>query len=135
MTENGTGSVPTDPVPVPTRHRPRRHLGLKLLYHYLISKFVYLVLIPLLAIASVRLSNLTADDLLALQDHMHNNAVPVIISSMLVVVLSTAYLMRRPRPVYLLDFSCYKPDDSRKVTREIFFERSALAGTFTKVQL
>jgi 3-ketoacyl-CoA synthase len=135
MTENGTGSVQTDPVPVPTRHRPRGHLSLKLVYHYFISNFFYLVLVPLLAIASVRLSNLTADDLLVLQNHMHNNVVSVIISSTLVVLLLTVYHMRRPSPVYLLNFSCYKPADARKVTREIFMDRSEQAGTFTKVQL
>lgn len=114
--------------------RPRRHLSLKLLYHYLISKFAYLILVPLLAVASLRLSNLTADDLLALRDHLQNNVASVILSSTLVLVLSTIYLMRRPRPVYLLDFSCYKPEDARKVTREIFMQRSELAGTFTEVQ-
>ncbi|KAF3338158.1 3-ketoacyl-CoA synthase 11-like protein [Carex littledalei] len=138
MTQNGTScsvnNTTTDPVPTPiTRHRPRRHLSRKLLYHYLISKFAYLILVPLLAVASLRLSNLTADDLLALiRDHLHNNVVSVTISSTLVLVLSIIYLLRRPRPVYLLDFSCYKPEDSRKVTREIFMERSDLAGTFTE---
>lgn len=128
MTQNGTSNS------VITRQRPRRHLSLKLLYHYLISKFAYLILVPLLAVASLHLSNLTSDDLLELRDHLQNNVVSVIISSTLLLVLSTIYLMWRPQPVYLLDFSCYKPEDARKVTREIFMQRSELAGTFTEVQ-
>lgn len=137
MSENATkSSVQMDPVPTPTiRHPPRQHLSLKLFCHYFISNFVYLLLVPFLALTSLSLSKLTAGDLPALRDHLQSNVVSVLISSMLVVVLSMIYLMRRPRPVYLLNFSCYKPEDSRKVTREIFMERSALAGTFTKVQL
>lgn len=137
--QNGTSSVKTDPVtttPIIQHRRPRPRLSLKLLYHYLISKFVYLVLVPFLAIASLRLSNqLTADDLLVLCDPLQYNVVSVIISSTLVLLLSTIYFMRRPRPVYLLDFSCYKPDDARKVTREVFMDRSERAGSFTEENL
>ncbi|KAJ4762496.1 3-ketoacyl-CoA synthase [Rhynchospora pubera] len=125
-----------DPVPNRTvNQRPRRPFNLKLLYHYLITNAFSLVLIPLLAVAYMRMSTLTADDLRAIWDQLQYNVVSVIISSTLIIVLSTVYIMRRPRPVYLLDFSCYKPDDARKVTREIFMERSELAGTFSKENL
>ncbi|PWA77363.1 3-Oxoacyl-[acyl-carrier-protein (ACP)] synthase III C-terminal [Artemisia annua] len=43
--------------------------------------------------------------------------------------------MKRPKKVYLVDFSCYKPEDARIVTREIFMDRSTQAGTFTEENL
>ncbi|KAJ0974062.1 hypothetical protein J5N97_016027 [Dioscorea zingiberensis] len=63
-----------------------------------------------------------------------NNEVVVIASSVM-VFLAIVYYMTRPRPVYLLDFSCYKPENERKCTREMFMERSGLAGTFTEENL
>ncbi|KAM2067192.1 hypothetical protein COP2_044845 [Malus domestica] len=38
-------------------------------------------------------------------------------------------------PVYLVDFSCYKPEDSRKVTRRVFMNSSHSIGTFTEENL
>jgi 3-ketoacyl-CoA synthase len=49
----------------------------------------------------------------------------------LAAVLATAYLMRRPRAVYLLDFACYKPGAEHVVTRERFMRQSEAAGVFT----
>jgi len=45
--------------------------------------------------------------------------------------VTVIYLINQPRPVYLIDFSCFKPDESCKYTREAFVERSITLGTFT----
>lgn len=42
----------------------------------------------------------------------------------------TLYVMMRPRPVYLVDFACYKPDDARKCSSERFLQASMLTGGF-----
>ncbi|KAL0283350.1 UNVERIFIED_CONTAM: 3-ketoacyl-CoA synthase 11, partial [Sesamum radiatum] len=63
------------------------------------------------------------------------NLISVIVCSALLVFLSTVYFLTRPRPVYLVNFSCYKPNDDRKCTRQIFMERSRLTGTFTEENL
>ncbi|KAJ9182198.1 hypothetical protein P3X46_006221 [Hevea brasiliensis] len=107
----------------------------KLGYHYLISNAMYLVLIPLLGVASAHLSTLTIQDLVQLWNHLEFNFVSVTLCSGLIVFLATLYFMSRPRKVYLVNFACYKPEAARICTRETFMERSALAESFTEENL
>ncbi|KAL1154621.1 hypothetical protein V6Z11_A09G255100 [Gossypium hirsutum] len=107
----------------------------KLGYHYLISNAMYLMLVPLLAIASAHLSTLTVLDFVQLWDQLKFNLVSVTLCSGLLVFLATLYFMSRPRKVYLVDFACYKPEPERTCTREIFMERSGLTGSFTEENL
>ncbi|XP_021896068.1 3-ketoacyl-CoA synthase 20-like [Carica papaya] len=104
----------------------------KLGYHYLISNALYLLLVPLLVIASAHLSTLNFQDLLQLWNHLKFNLVAFTLGSSLMVFLATLYFMSRPRKVYLVNFACYKPDPARFCTREIFVERSQLTGSFTE---
>ncbi|GFQ03588.1 3-ketoacyl-coa synthase 11 [Phtheirospermum japonicum] len=93
----------------------------KLGYHYLITH--------------AQISTFSLQDLYILWDHLRFNLISVIVCSALMVFLSTVYFLTRPRPVYLVNFSCYKPDDDRKCTRQIFMERSKLTGSFTDSNL
>ncbi|KAJ6805885.1 putative 3-ketoacyl-CoA synthase 11 [Iris pallida] len=104
----------------------------KLGYHYFISHAVYLLLLPLVAAASVHLSTLPVD---ALYESLRLNLVSTVACSALAVLLATVHLVRRPRAVYLLDFSCYRPEDARRCTREYFMENSTTYGTFTEGNL
>lgn len=107
----------------------------KLGYHYLISNAVYLLLVPLLAAVAAHLSRLTVDDLYVMWDQLRLNVITVILCTVILVFLTTIYFTTRPRPVYLLDFSCYKPEEERKCPKQVFVERSVLAGTFTEENL
>lgn len=107
----------------------------KLGYHYMISHAMYLLLTPLVVVISIHLSTLTSQDLINLWNQLRFNLVTVVICSALMVFLATLYFMSRPKKVYLVDFSCYKPDDERMVTREIFMDRSTQIGTFTEENL
>ncbi|PIA45116.1 hypothetical protein AQUCO_01700571v1 [Aquilegia coerulea] len=107
----------------------------KLGYHYLITHAMYLLLIPILAIASARISLLSIDDVTELWNQLRFNLVSVIICSALLVFVATLYFMSRPRKIYLLDFACYKPEPERTCTREIFMERSTITGSFTEENL
>ncbi|PKI46076.1 hypothetical protein CRG98_033531, partial [Punica granatum] len=90
----------------------------KLGYHYLISNAMYIFLMPLIGIALAHLSTLTVDDFLRLWDQLKFNLVSVVLCSTLIVFLATLYFMSRPRPIYLVNFACYRPDSERKCTRE-----------------
>lgn len=107
----------------------------KLGYHYLMSKAMCIFLTPLIGIALVHISTLTVDDVLFLWDQLRFNLVSVVLCSTLIVFIATLYFMSRPRQVYLVNFACYKPDPARKCTREVFFERSNLTGSFTDENL
>ncbi|CAL9173335.1 unnamed protein product [Musa hybrid cultivar] len=103
----------------------------KLGYHYLISYSLYLLLLPALAVVSTRLASLTFGDLLLLRDSLRSNPATLVLCYALMVFLATVLFMKRPRPVYLVDFACYKPSCALKCTREFFVEHSARTGIFT----
>ena len=107
----------------------------KLGYHYLITHGMYLFLSPLILLIAAQLSTFSLQDLHDLWENLKFNLISVILCSVLLVFLSTVYVLTRPRPVYLVDFSCYKPDDARKCTRQIFMDRSKLIGTFNEENL
>ncbi|KAG2691563.1 hypothetical protein I3760_08G014200 [Carya illinoinensis] len=107
----------------------------KLGYRYLITHGMYLFLSPLLLVVAAQLSTFSLKSLYELWDHLQYNLISVILCSTLLVFLLTLYFLTRPRPVYLVDFSCYKPEDARKCTRQIFMDRSCSTGTFAEENL
>lgn len=107
----------------------------KLGYHYLITHGMYLFLSPLLVLIAAQLSTFSLQDLYDLWEHLQFNLISVIICSTLLVFLCTLYFLTRPRPVYLVNFSCYKPEEARKCTKKIFMDQSRMTGTFTPENL
>ncbi|KAL8158277.1 3-ketoacyl-CoA synthase 11-like [Apium graveolens] len=107
----------------------------KLGYHHLISHAMYLLLIPLVAIFSVHLSTFSFQDFAQIWQVLKFNLVTVLVCSSLIVFLLTLYYMRRPQKIYLVDFSCYKPEDARMCTKEFFMERSQDSGIFSEENL
>lgn len=107
----------------------------KLGYHYLISNFFYFMLVPLVlsVLGSVHISTHSVHGLVQLSlDMVKYNLVTVFMCTALLVFLGTLYFMSRPRKVYLVNFACYKPDPSRKVTRELFMDRTVKLGIFSQ---
>nr|GMD87191.1 3-ketoacyl-CoA synthase 11-like [Ipomoea batatas] len=108
----------------------------KLGYHYLITHGMYILvplfLSPLLLPFAAHLSKLSLEDLYALSDHhLRSNLASLTICSTLLVFLCTLYFLTRPRPVYLVNFSCYKPGNGNMCSREGFMVRTQRIGTFT----
>ncbi|XP_065635912.1 3-ketoacyl-CoA synthase 11-like [Quercus suber] len=101
-------------------------------YHYLISNAMYLFLVPLSTIA---LTHLSMDDLVHFSNHTMLNLVVVTLCIVIIVILATLYLMSRPRKVYLVNFSCYKPDQTLMCSKETFMKATKLTGSFTDESL
>lgn len=87
----------------------------KLGYHYLISNAIYLLIVPILVAMLLHLSALTIEDLM-------NHFTMLKSCSPLVVFLATVYFMSRPRNVYLVDFSCYKPHERFMMSKQLAIE-------------
>ncbi|CAF1926879.1 3-ketoacyl-CoA synthase 4 [Brassica napus] len=102
----------------------------KLGYHYLISNLLTLCLLPLAVVISVQASQTNPDDLRHLWIHLQYNLVSIITCSAILVFGLTVYVMTRPRPVYLVDFSCYLPPDHLKAPFSRFMDHSRLTGDF-----
>ncbi|KAJ9188203.1 hypothetical protein P3X46_003588 [Hevea brasiliensis] len=52
--------------------------------------------------------------------------------SVLLLVLLGVYLAKRSRPIYLVDFACYKPEDEWKMSVEAFMQMTEDSGLFDK---
>ncbi|CAK7327151.1 unnamed protein product [Dovyalis caffra] len=104
----------------------------KLGYHCLVSNAMYLMLMPLLCKILAHVSTFTVDELL---NQLKFNFVVVVLSSTSIAFTATLYFMSRPRKVYLVEFSCYKPGPAHKATRELFMQLSSASKVFTEQSL
>ncbi|XP_047334336.1 3-ketoacyl-CoA synthase 11-like [Impatiens glandulifera] len=133
---SSSGSVqPTNRTRLPNFLLSVKLKYVKLGYHYVITNFMYLLLVPIAVVSSLHLSTLSLDDVISLWNHLKFNMIAITLCLTLMVFLATVYFMTRPRKLYLLDFSCYKPGPERTVTREIFMDRSVKSGSFTEENL
>ncbi|KAI5353863.1 PREDICTED: 3-ketoacyl-CoA synthase [Prunus dulcis] len=102
----------------------------KLGYHYLISNLLTLCFIPLIIVTLIEASQMDLYDIQQLWLHLQYNLVSVIICSAVLVFGLTVYIMTRPRPVYLVDYACYRPPDHLKAPYHRFMEHSRLTQDF-----
>lgn len=107
----------------------------KLGYHYLITHLLTLCLIPLMAVIIIEGSRLNPEDIYQLWLHLQYNLVSVITCSAFLVFGSTVYIMTRPRSIYLVDYSCYRPPSTLQVRFSQFMEHSRLTGDFDESSL
>ncbi|KAH7546729.1 hypothetical protein FEM48_Zijuj01G0232400 [Ziziphus jujuba var. spinosa] len=104
----------------------------KLGYHYLISNAMYICLLPII----VALAHLSIEDLVHLfHQHQLSLVSVTLVCTGLTVCLATLYFALRPREVYLLDFSAFKPDPSLMVSRETFMRQSKDTNSFSEETL
>ncbi|KAF4348427.1 hypothetical protein F8388_017939 [Cannabis sativa] len=100
----------------------------KLGYHYLISNAMYLFLLPII----IALGHLSVEDIAQLFQQFDLGLVSgTLVCTALTVCLVTLYFSWRPRDVYLLDFSCFKPDPSLMCNRETFMRQLEKAANFS----
>ncbi|KAH9319203.1 hypothetical protein KI387_020972 [Taxus chinensis] len=107
----------------------------KLGYHYLITHLLTLLLIPMMVGILVEVGRMNPQDIWQLWVHLQFNLVSVLVCSAVLVFGCTVYVMSRPRPVYLVDYSCYKPPEALKVDYKHFMEHSKLSGNFDESAL
>ncbi|XP_074358717.1 3-ketoacyl-CoA synthase 4-like [Apium graveolens] len=91
------------------------------------------------SLISSKQSNSTAqmnpDDIHQLWLHLQYNLVVVIVCCAVLVFGFTAYVMTRPRSVYLVDYACYRAPDHLKASNDRFMRHSRLTGDFDESSL
>lgn len=89
----------------------------KLGYHYLISHAIYLATIPVIVLVfGAEIGSLSKEELWKKiwEEATYDLATLLAFLAVLVFTVSV-YFMSRPRPIYLIDFACYRPSDELKV--------------------
>ncbi|KAJ4950354.1 hypothetical protein NE237_027186 [Protea cynaroides] len=109
----------------------------KLGYHYLINHGIYLATIPVLVLVfSAEVGSLSREQLWRkLWEETRNDFATVLAFLIVFVFTVSVYFMSRPRPIYLLDFACYRPHDDLKVSKEEFIEQARKSGKFDDASL
>lgn len=102
----------------------------KLGYHYLIQHAMYLLLIPLSMAVAAEMGRLRYVGAEAIWDALQYNLVNVTLLSTSLVFGVTIYFMSRPLPVFLVDFSCYKPVNEDMCSNAEFMRYSRETGAF-----
>ncbi|CAN1851593.1 3-ketoacyl-CoA synthase 6 [Linum perenne] len=98
----------------------------KLGYQYLVNHFLYLLLIPIMAAIFLEFLRMGPEEILTLFNSLHLDLVHILSSILLVIFVATFYFMSKPRTVYLVDYSCYKPPVTCRVPFSTFMEHSRL---------
>ncbi|KAI3949346.1 hypothetical protein MKW98_023283 [Papaver atlanticum] len=97
----------------------------KLGYHYLITHLFTLFVIPIFILLTAEAMRTNPTDVYDLwHHHLRYNFVSVVISGVFIVMGLTIYIMSWPRPVYLVDYACYRPPSRFKISAHQFLERS-----------
>uniref|UniRef100_A0A5B7BM53 3-ketoacyl-CoA synthase n=1 Tax=Davidia involucrata TaxID=16924 RepID=A0A5B7BM53_DAVIN len=107
----------------------------KLGYHYLMTHLLTLCLVPVMAVTVIEASKMNYDDIHQLYLHLQYNLVSILVFSTVLVFGSTAYILTRPRSVYLVDYACYRPPPHLQVRFHQFMEHSRLTGDFDESSL
>ncbi|XP_027330750.1 3-ketoacyl-CoA synthase 10-like [Abrus precatorius] len=109
----------------------------KLGYHYLINHAIYLVTIPVIVLVfSAEIGSLSKEELWKkLWEDVSNDLATVLGFFGVFVFTLCVYFMSRPRPIYLVDFACYLPQDDVKISREETIELAKKSGKFDEESL
>lgn len=103
----------------------------KLGYHIVISHAMYLLMLPALLTILAEVGRLSHHDVGDLWRQLQYNLVSVLLTTGALVFGFTLYYMTRPRPVYLVNYACYKPEEKNKCSHKRFVDRSVDSGFFT----
>lgn len=105
---------------------PELSHSVKLGYQYLVNHILSLTLIPLSLSLSVHLIRMGPHELLSLYHSLQLDLLHILCSSFLVVFVLTLYFSSKPRTIFLVDYSCFKPPVTCRVPFATFMEHSRL---------
>ncbi|XP_010447115.1 PREDICTED: 3-ketoacyl-CoA synthase 16-like [Camelina sativa] len=80
------------------------------------TRLFKLCFLPLMVAIAMKASHLSTQDLQTFYLYVQNNLASLTIFSISLALGSALYIMSRPKPVYLVDFSCYLPPSHLKAS-------------------
>ncbi|CAD5185712.1 unnamed protein product [Musa acuminata subsp. malaccensis] len=98
----------------------------KLGYQCLVNNFVAFLLIPVMIAVPLVLVRRGPDEIMALWHSLQLDLTQVLFSVFLLVFVAAVYFVSRPRPVYLVDYACFKPPTTCRVPSATFMEHAWL---------
>ncbi|KAJ0981323.1 hypothetical protein J5N97_009578 [Dioscorea zingiberensis] len=94
----------------------------KLGYQYLVNHILTFLFIPLISTILIHLLHMNPSELRSLYHSLHLDLLQILCTSFFIIFIATLYFMSRPRPVYLVDYACYKPPHTCRVPFSTFME-------------
>ncbi|CAL5229859.1 g13269 [Coccomyxa viridis] len=107
-------------------------------YHLLCRHAITLFLLPVAGTILLELGNMAKTGELkemwdmAAKTNLQFNMITFIGCCILLTIVALTYLFARSKPVYLIDYHCYKPPDRLKMPHQTFLELSKNCGAFTE---
>ncbi|XP_074282966.1 3-ketoacyl-CoA synthase 11-like [Silene latifolia] len=95
----------------------------------------FLLFLLITIFISTKVSDFSFKDLFDDCKNVQFDPIWVITNLIILVLVATIYFQTKDRPIYLLNFSCYKPDNTCKVSKQRFMYSCNAAGTFTEESL
>ncbi|GJN00105.1 hypothetical protein PR202_ga17265 [Eleusine coracana subsp. coracana] len=95
---------------------------LKPLYQHVVNNFVAVLAAPLVVAAIVNAARVGPEELLARVQALRT--AHVFLAAFVPVAAATLYLMLRPRPVYLVDYACFRTQPNCRVPFSTFLEHA-----------
>ncbi|XP_018480349.1 3-ketoacyl-CoA synthase 16 [Raphanus sativus] len=92
--------------------------NVKIVFKYLTTHHLKLCFLPLSVAIAMQASRLSTQDLHSFYLYLEKNSASLTIFSVSLILGWTLYIMNRPKPVYLVDFSCYLPPSHLKASVE-----------------
>lgn len=127
---------PNMPNPLPDFSSSIKLKYVKLGYQYFINHFLTFLLIPMMATILFEVVRLGPDELFNLWQSLNLGRIQIICIIFLSVFIVAVYFMSTPRPIYLVDYACYKPPNSCRIPSSSFIEHvhlySKLSTKFDK---
>ncbi|KAJ0493845.1 putative very-long-chain 3-oxoacyl-CoA synthase [Helianthus annuus] len=105
---------------------------LKLWYDYVINHLYILCFPPLIAVTTTQLN---LDYISNLYTHLQSHHKAVMAIACMVVIGLIINRTTQPKPIYLIDYSCYRSPDHLKVPYQKFINHSKYSGNFTESSL
>ncbi|XP_068663154.1 3-ketoacyl-CoA synthase 6-like [Aristolochia californica] len=114
------------PTPLPDFSNSVKLKYVKLGYQYLVNHFLTFLLVPIMVGIVIEVLRMGPEEMVNLWRSLEFDLVQIICSIFLIVFIVTVYFMSRPRPVYLVDYACFKPPVTCRVPFATFMEHSRL---------